>query len=53
MNEHLFRNLPGAKIIIEAWRIDYNTCRPHMNLGGLTTSAFAARSRQDQNRLWL
>lgn len=55
LNQHLFRNLPAARIIIEAWRGDYNTCRPHTSLGGLTPNAFAARSRQDhnQNGLWL
>ena len=26
LNEHLFRSLPAARIIIEAWRVDYNTC---------------------------
>lgn len=24
LNEHLFRNLPAARTIIEAWRLDYN-----------------------------
>ena len=55
LNEHLFRSLSAARTIIEAWRVDYNTCRPHTSLGGLTPNAFAARSRQDQNQngLWL
>ena len=55
LNEHLFRSLPAARTIIEAWRVDYNTCRPHTSLGGLTPNAFATRSRQDhnQNGLWL
>jgi len=55
LNEHLFRSLPAARTIIEAWRIDYNTCRPHTSLGGLTPTAFATRSKQDQNQngLWL
>ncbi|MFC7662000.1 integrase core domain-containing protein [Methylorubrum suomiense] len=45
----------GGRTIIEAWRVDYNTCRPHTSLGGLTPNAFATRSRQDQNQngLWL
>jgi putative transposase len=44
-----------ARRIIEAWRIDYNTGRPHTSLGGLTPDEFATRSRQDhnQNRVWL
>jgi len=51
----MFRSLPAARTIIEAWRVDYNTCRPHTSLGGLTPNAFATRSRQDQNQngLWL
>lgn len=55
LNEHLFRSLPAARSLIEAWRVDYNTCRPHTSLGGLTPNAFAIRSRQDQNQngLWL
>ncbi|MCJ2131289.1 integrase core domain-containing protein [Methylobacterium sp. E-045] len=55
LNEHLVRSLPAARIIIEAWRVDYNTCRPHTSLGGLTPNAFATRSRQDQNQngFWL
>ena len=55
LNEHLFRSLPAARTIIEAWRVDYNTCRPHTCLGGLTPNAFATRSQQDQNQngLWL
>jgi putative transposase len=36
LNEHLFANLNEARQIIEAWRIDYNTNRPHTSLNGLT-----------------
>ena len=43
LNEHLFGNLPGARRTIEAWRIDYNTQRPHTSLNGLTLKAFAVR----------
>ena len=55
MNKHLFNNLKEASQIIEAWRIDYNTHRPHTSLGGLTPIEFATRPRaaQDQNRLYL
>ncbi|MFF8849573.1 MULTISPECIES: integrase core domain-containing protein [unclassified Methylobacterium] len=50
-----FRSLPAARTLIEAWRVDDNTCRPHTSLGGLNPNAFATRSRQDQNQngLWL
>ncbi len=43
LNEHLFTNLDEARQIIEAWRIDYNTNRPHTSLNGLTPTEFAAR----------
>ena len=46
LNEHVFRGLPMARRIIEAWRIDYNAHRPHTSLGGLTPSEFAARSQR-------
>jgi putative transposase len=55
LNEHLFANLAEARRIIEAWRIDYNTRRPHSSLDGLTPAEFAARPSQghNQNRLSL
>ena len=47
LNEHLFRSLPHARRIVDAWRADYNSFR--------TPNEFAARSGQDQNQngLWL
>lgn len=53
LNEHLFGSLPAARRIIEAWRSDYNTTRPHTSLNGLTPAAFATRpaSGQIENRL--
>jgi putative transposase len=53
LNEHLFGSLPAARRIIEAWRTDYNTTRPHTSLNGLTPAAFATRpaSGQMENRL--
>jgi putative transposase len=49
LNEHLFINLDEAREIIEEWRIDYNTNRPHTSLAGLTPTEFAARPRAGQN----
>jgi len=43
LNEHVFRSLTQARTIVEAWRIDYNTVRPHSSLGGLPPSVFANR----------
>jgi hypothetical protein len=42
LNEHWFRRIAEAQRIIEAWRIDYNTVRPHRSLGQLTPAAYAA-----------
>jgi putative transposase len=55
LNEHLFASLLEARRIIEAWRIDYNTKRPHTSLNGLTPTEFAAHPDQghNQNRLSL
>jgi putative transposase len=50
LNEHLFANLNEARQIIEEWRIDYNTSRPHSSLNGLTPIEFAARPREGHNR---
>ena len=49
LNEHLFTSLPEARRIIEAWRIDYNTKRPHTSLNGLTPIEFATRPTEGQN----
>ena len=46
LNEHLFSSLAAARRIIETWRIDYNTARPHTSRGGLTPAAFATRPKQ-------
>jgi putative transposase len=50
LNEHLFSNLNEARRIIEAWRTDYNTNRPHPSLNGLTPTEFAARPASGHNR---
>ena len=50
LNEHLFANLRQARQIIEEWRIDYNTNRPHSSLDGLTPTEFAARPTPGHNR---
>ena len=31
-----FASLIEAQVVVEAWRIEYNTYRPHGSLGGLT-----------------
>jgi putative transposase len=42
LNETLFRSLPHARVVLEAWRRDYNAERPHSRLGWLTPLAYAA-----------
>jgi putative transposase len=34
-------SLPAARVIVEAWRDDYNAVRPHSALGNLTPEEFA------------
>ena len=41
LNEHWFVSLADAQAMIEAWRIDYNTVRPHSSLDGATPQQFA------------
>jgi putative transposase len=42
LNEHWFTTLADAREKIEAWRVDYNTERPHSSLGYRTPQEFAA-----------
>ena len=43
LNMHWFRNRREAKVIVEQWRNEYNTERPHMSLGYLTPLQFKQR----------
>ncbi len=45
LNEHWFPTLDEARRLIEAWRLDYNTVRPHSSLGDLTPAEFVERER--------
>ena len=40
LNENWFMSLDHARRIIEEWRMDYNTARPHSSLGYLTPEEF-------------
>lgn len=44
LNVHWFENLADARVIIEAWRTDYNESRPHTSLNDLTPAAFARQT---------
>jgi transposase InsO family protein len=41
LNEHWFTSLSHAKVLIEAWRREYNEERPKKSLGGLTPANYA------------
>jgi putative transposase len=43
LNIEEFGSLTEARIVVEAWRMEYNTWRPHSSLGGLTPVEFASR----------
>jgi len=46
LNEHWFQSLAHARVIIQAWRKDYNEQRPHSMLGYQTPTEVAEQLRQ-------
>lgn len=48
LNETLFSSLAQARILLAAWRQDYNTARPHSRLGWLTPAEFARNAPPGQ-----
>lgn len=42
LNDTLFRSLSHARLVLAAWRRDYNEERPHSRLGWMTPTAFAS-----------
>lgn len=45
LNEHWFVSMVDAQAVIEAWRLDYNTVRPHSALDDRTPEQFAQTTR--------
>jgi putative transposase len=43
LNREIFGSLLEARVVIEQWRLEYNTWRPHSSLGYRTPAEFAAR----------
>ncbi len=43
LNIEEFGSFVEAKVIVEAWRIEYNTYRPHSSFGGLAPAEFTRR----------
>lgn len=48
LNREVFASGAEARVVIEAWRMEYNQLRPHSSLGYLTPAQFAERSSQAQ-----
>jgi len=42
LNETLFSSLSQARTALANWRIDYNTARPHSQLGSQTPAVFVS-----------
>jgi putative transposase len=53
LNEHWFMSMSHARSTIEAWRVEYNTERPHSSLEDLTPEEFrdAHASRHSADRV--
>lgn len=51
LNENYFLNLSEARTIIEDWRIEFNTFRPHRSLKGLTPEEF--KQQNEARKLYL
>lgn len=48
LNDNVFVNLNSARNIIEAWRLDYNTERPHSSLNDMTPEEFVESFKEQQ-----
>lgn len=49
LNVHYFSTLAEARQIIEEWRIEYNTLRPHRSLNGLSPEQFLRQKTEITN----
>ena len=45
LDETLFRSLAHTRAVLDAWRADYNTDRPHSRLGWMSPAGYAAARR--------
>jgi len=48
LNAEEFHDILEARVVIGAWRLEYNTVRPHRGLGGKTPAAFAAEAARSR-----
>lgn len=51
LNQHWFISLSEVKELSESWRKDYNECRPHNSLGGITPNEFKVRQKEIINNM--
>jgi putative transposase len=51
LNDNVFVSLNSARNIIEDWRLDYNSERPHSSLGNMTPEEFATRFKEQQTEI--
>ena len=51
LNLEEFTSLTVAQVVVEAWRIEYNTYRPHSALGGRTPAEYQANWTKTQPHL--
>jgi len=51
LNDNVFVSLNSARDIIEAWRQDYNSERPHSSLNNMTPEEFATRFKEQQTKI--
>ena len=49
LNEHWFITMAQARRVIELWRIEYNTERPHSSIGNITPEEYAEKLRAQIN----
>lgn len=47
LNDNVFVSLNSARQIIENWRLDYNSERPHKSLNKMTPEEFVAKHNQN------
>ena len=46
LNDNWFMSLQNARDIVESWRLDYNTARPHSSLDDLTPNEFFEKEQE-------
>ncbi len=51
LNDNLFISLDSARSIIEQWRQDYNSERPHSSLNNMTPEEFATNFKEQQTEI--